>query len=109
MEISVNQKTTTVGKAKLHFTLFIYLIFHRKKMGSITILEGVAGKADCICQFKTTKKSFLLLKVAKKLKETIPIGLSFGRKDFEDEYSAAIKILIVEYALKESVFCMVAK
>jgi hypothetical protein len=58
MEISVNQKTTTVGKAKLHFTLFIYL-FHRKKMGSITILEGVAGKRIVSANLRPQKNHFI--------------------------------------------------
>ncbi|MFT4983471.1 MAG: glycosyltransferase involved in cell wall biosynthesis [Flavobacterium sp.] len=107
--ISVNQKLQQWAKQKLHFKNTIYLPnFPSKENGieSITILKGVAGKRIVfLANLRPQKNHFLLLEVAKKLKETYPNWtFHLVGKDFEDDYSAAIKMLIVEYALKESVF-----
>ncbi|MFT5963696.1 MAG: glycosyltransferase involved in cell wall biosynthesis [Flavobacterium sp.] len=107
--ISVNQKLQQWAKQKLYFKNTIYLPnFPSKENGieSITILKGVAGKRIVfLANLRPQKNHFLLLEVAKKLKETYPNWtFHLVGKDFEDDYSAAIKMLIIEYALKESVF-----
>ena len=70
------------------------------------LLKGIEGKRIvCLANLRLQKDHFLLLEVAKKLKEFHPewtfhlIG-----KDFQDAYSRQIKDLIVSFHLEKNVF-----
>jgi glycosyltransferase involved in cell wall biosynthesis len=107
--ISVNQKLKYWSERKIGFKNTIYLPnFASQEMDAkvITVLNGFEGKRILsLANLRSQKNHFLLLRVAKRLKESHPdwtfhlIG-----KDFEDDYSAIIKNLVVDYDLKETVF-----
>jgi glycosyltransferase involved in cell wall biosynthesis len=107
--ISVNQKLQQWAEQKLQFKNTIYLPNFASKENDVdahTFLKGIEGKRIvCLANLRPQKNHFLLLKVAKKLKETHPDWtFHLVGKDFDDSYSAEISKLIVEYGLKETVF-----
>ena len=107
--ISVNQKLKQWAEEKLDCKNTIYLpnfVSTENGIMRLTFLKGAAGKRIVsLANLRPQKNHFLLLKIAKKLKETHPDWtFHLVGKDFEDDYSAAIQQLIVEYNLKETVF-----
>ena len=71
-----------------------------------TILKGMEGKRIvCLANLREQKNHFLLLNVARKLKESHPDWtFHLVGKDFEDEYAAQIKKIIQEFDLGNTVF-----
>lgn len=107
--ISVNQKLKYWSERKIGFKNTIYLPnFSSKEKGieAVTFLKGIEGKRIvCLANLRLQKNHFLLLKVANRIRETHPDWtFHLVGKDFEDDYSAEIKRLVVEYDLKEMVF-----
>jgi glycosyltransferase involved in cell wall biosynthesis len=107
--ISVNQKLQQWAEQKLQFKNTTYLPNFPSMedvIEGVTVLKGTAGKRILsLANLRSQKNHFLLLKVAKKLKETHPDWtFHLVGKDFDDSYSAEISKLIVEYGLKETVF-----
>jgi glycosyltransferase involved in cell wall biosynthesis len=107
--ISVNQKLQQWAEQKLQFKNTIYLPNFPSMedvIERVTVLKGTAGKRILsLANLRSQKNHFLLLKVAKRLKETHPDWtFHLVGKDFEDDNSAEIKKLIVDYGLKDQVF-----
>jgi len=71
-----------------------------------TSLKGIAGKRIlCLANLRPQKNHFLLLAIAEKIKENYPEWtFHLVGKDFQDEYSAQIKALIVSKKLENTVF-----
>ena len=71
-----------------------------------TTLQGLSGKRIiCLANLRDQKNHFLLLKVAKKLKDTHPDWtFHIVGKDFHDAYSSAIKDMLVAKKLEQHVF-----
>ena len=71
-----------------------------------TILKGESGKRIlCLANLRDQKNHFLLLEVAEKLKQShSDWTFHLVGKDFEDDYSATVKALIVNKNLEENVF-----
>lgn len=71
-----------------------------------TVLLGNAGKKIlCLANFRFQKNHFLLLDVAKKLKQShADWSFHLVGKDFNDDYSAKIKESIKEHSLESTVF-----
>ncbi|TBX69240.1 glycosyltransferase [Flavobacterium silvisoli] len=71
-----------------------------------TSLKGTPGKRIlCLANLRLQKNHFLLLEVAQKVKENYPEWtFHLVGKDFNDEYSAQIKALIVSKELEDTVF-----
>ena len=107
--IAVNQKLKNWSIEKLYHKNVIYLANFsglEKEVSATTILKGVAGKRIVLlANFRAQKDHFLVLEVAKKVKEFHP-GWSFHLigKDFTDGYSQQIKKLINDYNLEQMVF-----
>lgn len=107
--IAVNQKLKIWAEQKLHIKNVVYLPnfpSDENEISTQTILSGIDGKrVVSLANLRVQKNHFLLLEVAKKLKESHPdwtfhlIG-----KDFEDDYSKQIKNLILDYNLEKTVF-----
>jgi len=107
--IAVNQQLKIWAEKTLHFKNVIYLANFptlENEGKEHTVLLGIQGKRIVsLANLRVQKNHFLLVDVAKKVKESHPewtfhlIG-----KDFEDVYSEQIKKLIVEYNLDKSVF-----
>jgi glycosyltransferase involved in cell wall biosynthesis len=107
--ISVNQKLQQWAEQKLRVKNTIYLPNFPSQdyeIEGVTFLKGTIGKRIVsVANLRPQKNHFLLLRVAKKLKETHPDWtFHLVGKDFEDDYSATIKKLVVEYDLKDTVF-----
>jgi glycosyltransferase involved in cell wall biosynthesis len=107
--IAVNQKLKNWSEEQLKAKNVIYLPNFPIKEISVdahTILKGTVGKRIvCLANLREQKDHFLLLEVAKKLKEShSDWTFHLVGKDFEDGYSNQIKKLIKEYHLGENVF-----
>ncbi|TDE04597.1 glycosyltransferase [Flavobacterium hiemivividum] len=107
--ISVNQKLKQWVEQKIHCKNAIYLANFASTENEFkgkTVLKGVTGKRIVsLANLRPQKNHFLLLEVAKILRETHPEWtFHLVGKDFEDNYSSEIKKLIVEYDLKDQVF-----
>jgi glycosyltransferase involved in cell wall biosynthesis len=107
--ISVNQKLQQWAKQKLHCKNTIYFPNFASTENDVeahTFLKGIESKRIvCLANLRPQKNHFFLLSVAKKLRESHPDWtFHLVGKDFDDDYAAAIKKLVVEYGLKESVF-----
>lgn len=107
--IAVNQKLKNWSEEYLSFKNTIYLDNFSLEWNAVsegTCLRGIDGKRIvCLANLRIQKDHFLLLKVAKRIKETHP-DWSFHLigKDFRDAYSEEIKRLLVEYDVEDSVF-----
>jgi glycosyltransferase involved in cell wall biosynthesis len=107
--ITVNHKLKIWAKQKLHLNNVVYLPNFPSAENELvkeTILFGIQGKRIVsLANLRVQKNHFLLLEVAKKLKNSHPhwtfhlIG-----KDFEDDYSTQVKNLILEYNLEKTVY-----
>ena len=107
--VSVNQKLKNWTVQKLNFKNVIYLPNFAVKENTVsadTILKGMEGKRIvCLANLREQKNHFLLLNVARKLKESHPDWtFHLVGKDFEDEYAAQIKKIIQEFDLGNTVF-----
>ena len=107
--IAVNQKLKEWSEQELKAKNVIYLPnFPIKEMNVFdhTILKEIAGKRIVsLANLREQKNHFLLLKVAKKLKNYNPDWtFHLVGKDFDDAYSFQIKKLIKEYHLEQNVF-----
>lgn len=107
--IAVNQNLKKWSIEKLYFNNVIYLPNFsglEKKVLPPTVLKGKEGKRIVmLANFRMQKNHFLVLEVAKKIKEFYP-GWSFHLigKDFNDSYSQKVKILINDWNLEQMVF-----
>jgi glycosyltransferase involved in cell wall biosynthesis len=107
--VSVNQKLKEWTEQKLKFKNVIYLPNFAVKENAVladTILKGMEGKRIvCLANLREQKNHFLLLDVAKKLKESHPDWtFHLVGKDFEDDYASKIKQGIQEFDLENTVF-----
>jgi glycosyltransferase involved in cell wall biosynthesis len=107
--IAVNQKLKIWAEEKLNFKNTIYLpnfAIKENAASADTILKGIEGKRIvCLANLREDKNHFLLLNVARKLKESHPDWtFHLVGKDFEDDYAAQIKKRIQEFDLGNTVF-----
>ncbi|PWA09955.1 glycosyltransferase family 4 protein [Flavobacterium laiguense] len=107
--IAVNQKLKNWSEVQLKANNVIYLPnFPVKELGDDdhTILKGLDGKRIVsLANLREQKNHFLLLKVAKKLKQShADWTFHLVGKDFKDKYAAQIKELIIDYDLENNVF-----
>lgn len=107
--ISVNQNLKVWAEQSLKFEKVVYLPnFPTEEMESSekTFLKGIEGKRIiCLANLRPQKDHFLLLEVAKKIKESHPDWtFHLVGKDFEDAYSRKIKELILQYNLGKTVY-----
>jgi glycosyltransferase involved in cell wall biosynthesis len=75
-------------------------------IASQTVLKGTEGKRIlCLANLRPQKNHFLLLDVAEKIKKIFPEWtFHLVGKDFQDDYAAKIKALIVSKELQDTVF-----
>ncbi len=107
--IAVNQNLKVWANQQLHFGNSIYLPnfpTEEKNSKEYTILKGTAGKRIlCLANLRVQKNHFLLLEVAKRIKESHPEwSFHLVGKDFEDDYSQQISHLILTFKLENTVF-----
>jgi glycosyltransferase involved in cell wall biosynthesis len=107
--IAVNQKLKVWAEQKLNFKNTVYFpnFLSMEKHGfESTILNGINEKRIvCLANLRAQKDHFLLLEVAKKIKQSHwDWTIHLVGKDFEDDYSKKIKNLIVEFNLEKTVF-----
>ena len=107
--IVVNQKLKRWSESKLKFKNILYLPnfpSEEKSNSKTTILKGINGKRILsLANLRVQKDHFLVLKVAKKVKESHPDWtFHLVGKDFEDSYSQKIKDLIQTFDLEKNVF-----
>lgn len=107
--IAVNQKLKVWAEKELNFNNTIYLPNFPSKETEIpdhTVLKGIEGKRIvCLANLRVQKNHFLLLEVAKRIKESHPEwSFHLVGKDFRDDYSEQIRRLIIEFDLENTVF-----
>jgi glycosyltransferase involved in cell wall biosynthesis len=107
--IAVNQKLKNWSQKQLKAKNVIYLPNFPIKEIDVdehTILKGAVGKRIVsLANLREQKNHFLLLEVAKKLKQShSDWTFHLVGKDFEDAYSNQIKELIKQFHLEENVF-----
>jgi glycosyltransferase involved in cell wall biosynthesis len=107
--IAVNQKLKEWANEKLRVKNSIYLPnfpAEEKNITALTVLEGIDGKRIvCLANLRVQKDHFLLLEAAKKLKMSHPEWtFHLVGKDFQDDYSKQIKLLIIEHHLEKNIF-----
>ena len=112
--IAVNQKLKVWVEQKLNFKNTVYLpnfLCEEKNVTDNTVLKGTTGKRIvCLANLRVQKDHFLLLEVAKKIKQSHPDWtVHLVGKDFDDDYSKKIKNIIVEFNLEKTVFFYGAK
>lgn len=107
--IAVNQKLKDWAEQKMHAKNVVYLpnfALNTNQIFENTVLKGIQGKRIVsLANLREDKNHFLLLEIAKKIKESYPewtfhlIG-----KDFENDYSQEIKQRILDFSLENNVF-----
>ena len=107
--IAVNRKLKRWAEQTLNFKNTVYLPnfpSEEKTCIAVTGLKGINGKRIvCLANLRAQKDHFLLLEVAKKIKQSHPDWtIHLVGKDFDDDYSKKIKNLIVEFNLEKTVF-----
>ena len=106
--IAVNQNLKVWIEDKLKFKKVIYLpnFTSRTKEVNKTKLLGLEGKRIlCLANMRPDKNHFLLLEIAHMLKADHPEWtFHLVGKDFDDDYSLAIKNKIKEVAMENQVF-----
>lgn len=106
--IAVNQNLKIWAEQKIHFKNVVYLPNFPSEENNVlekTVLKGIQGKRILsLANLRVQKNHFLLLEVAKKVQESHPEWtFHLVGKDFEDDYSAQIKKLILEFKLENNV------
>jgi glycosyltransferase involved in cell wall biosynthesis len=106
--IVVNQQLKTWAKELLKCKNVIYLPnfpSKEKKIIAYTVLEGMSAKRIVsLANWRNQKNHFLLLEVAKRIKESHPEWtFHLVGQDFNDVYSNQVKNKIVEYNLGNTV------
>ena len=109
--ISVNQQLKYWAKKKLFCKKIIYLPNFTiptafSATSETTTLYGNEGKRIlCLANLRHQKNHFLLIEVAKQLKQNFPDWtIHFVGKDFQDDYSSKLKELVVQYDLSQTVY-----
>ncbi len=107
--IAVNQNLKVWAKKQLHFANSIYLPnfpTKEKEVKEHTVLDGIQHKRIlCLANLRAQKNHFLLLEVAKRVKETYPEwSFHLVGKDFGDDYSQQIRNKILDLHLEDTVF-----
>lgn len=107
--ISVNERLKNWSEEKLWCNKVIFLPNFPElsiELEQLTFLKGENGKRIlCLSNLRPQKNHFLVLSVAKLLKDSHPDWtFHFVGKDFKDDYSASIQNKIHEENLKENVF-----
>ena len=107
--IVVNYKLKAWAEKELNCKKVIYLPNFTtidNATSAETFLKGISGKRIlCLANLRDQKNHFLLLEVAEKLKQShSDWTFHLVGKDFEDEYSAQIRGLIIDKDLKSNVF-----
>lgn len=107
--IVVNQTLKKWSELKLKVKNVIYLPNFSIKEESVkqdTILKGCERKrVVCLANLRPQKNHFLVLEVARKLKQSYPDWtFHLVGKDFKHDYSSQLKKLIIEYNLENNVF-----
>lgn len=107
--IAVNQKLKNWAEQKMRLKNVIYLPnfpLNTNQVFENTVLKGIQGRRIIsLANLRADKNHFLLLEVAKKIKDSYPewtfhlIG-----KDFEDDYSKEIRKKISDFNLSNNVF-----
>lgn len=106
--IAVNDKLKVWSEQKLKIKNVLYLAnfpLEENILTNQTKLKGIAGKRIvCLANLRIQKNHFLLLEVAKSLKQTHPDWtFHLVGKDFEDNYSVKIKSLVLENNLENTI------
>lgn len=106
--IAVNQQLVRWSKEKLWCKKVTYLpnfTLPDKTVG-VTQLHGTKGKRIiCLANLRSQKNHLLLLEVAKTISQSHPeYTFHLVGKDFDDDYSGAIKQTILSYNLENHVF-----
>ena len=107
--IVVNYQLKKWAEKELYCNKIIYLPNFTKLVENEikqTILNGVEGKKIlCLANLRIQKNHFLLLNVAKKVKEFYPTWtFHLVGKDFNDDYSTILKNKIINENLMDTVF-----
>lgn len=107
--IVVNYKLKDLAEKELNCNKVIYLpnfTSDESNAEAVTQLNGINGKKIvCLANLRDQKNHFLLLEVAEKLKKSHPDWtFHLVGKDFEDDYSRAVRTQLTEKSLDESVF-----
>ena len=107
--VVVNYKLKSWAETKLNCRNILYLpnfTTLNANENKSTNLKGTFGKRIlCLANLRFQKNHFLMLEVAKKLKNSHPDwSFHLVGKDFEDEYASKIKSEIVNNNLSENVF-----
>lgn len=107
--IAVNQNLKIWAEQKIHLKNVVYLPNFPSGEGDgagNTVLEGVPGKRIvALANLRVQKNHFLLLEVAKKIRESHPEWtFHLVGKDFGNDYSAQIRKLVLEHDLEQHVF-----
>ncbi len=107
--IVVNYKLKNWAESELNCKKVIYLSNFTTidiAINAETVLKGESGKRIlCLANLRVQKNHFLLLEVAEKLKQSHPDWtFHLVGKDFDDDYSKQVKLLIINKHLEDSVF-----
>lgn len=107
--VVVNYQLKNWAEKTLHCKQCIYLpnytILNSSEPKETVLLGNTGKKILCLANFRFQKNHFLLLDVAKKLKLSHPDwSFHLVGKDFNDDYSAKIKLSITENSLEDTVF-----
>ncbi|MDQ5928997.1 MAG: hypothetical protein QG594_775 [Bacteroidota bacterium] len=107
--IVVNQKLKVWTEKKICAKNVLYLPnfpLNTNHVSKNTVLKGIQGKRIvCLANLREDKNHFLLLEVAKKVRDSHPeCTFHLVGKDFEDDYSKEIKKKISDFNLGNNVF-----
>lgn len=107
--ISVNQNLKNWTAQTFNFKNVIYLPNFSKESKSnlaTTVLHGKEGKRILsLANLRVQKNHFLLIQIAKRIKETHPEWtFHLVGKDFEDAYAAQVKLAIMQNNLEHTVY-----
>ncbi|MEL1252674.1 glycosyltransferase [Flavobacterium sp. DGU38] len=107
--IAVNQKLKNWAEEKLGAKNVVYLPnfpLNTNQVSGNTVLKGIQGKRIVsLANLREDKDHFLLLEVAKKIRESYPEWtFHLVGKDFEDDCSKEIKKRISDFNLRNNVF-----
>lgn len=107
--IVVNYQLKNWAEKTLHCNNCIYLpnytLLNQSENKETVLLGNEGKKILCLANFRFQKNHFLLIEVAKLLKDSHPDwSFHLVGKDFEDDYSQKVKAAIIEDKLEKTVF-----